>query len=64
MKQYVNTEENIKFTELVSDTGKGFRIYSETLKYLKTKYSVEDLFRIPYNELTNGDIYYIYNPNY
>jgi hypothetical protein len=58
----VNTEEHIKFTELVSDTGKGFRIYSETLKYLKTKYSVEDLFRIPYNELTNGDIYYIYNP--
>ena len=59
---HVNTEEHIKFTELVSDTGKGFRIYSETLKYLKTKYSVEDLFRIPYNELTNGDIYYIYNP--
>ena len=58
----VNSEEHIKFTELVSDTAKDFRIYSETLKYLKTKYSVEDLFKIPYNELTNGDIYYIYNP--
>lgn len=37
----------------------GFSIYNETLKYLNVVNSIFDLKKIPYGDLTNGDVYYV-----
>ena len=49
------------FSELRS--GGGFKIYSETLKYIKVKENINELLRTSYTELNEGDIYYINDPS-
>ena len=39
-----------------------FKIYSETLKYIKIKDNIQDLLRTDYSTLNEGDIYYIERP--
>lgn len=39
-----------------------FKIYSETLKYIKTKNTIQDLLKISYEDINVGDIYYINSP--
>lgn len=57
---HINNEESKLYTIL--NGGETFKIYSETLKYLKFKNKVFDLLTIPYRELTDGDIYFINTP--
>jgi hypothetical protein len=57
---HIDNEQTIQYTTL--NGGDTFKIYSETLKYLKTKNNVSDLLRIPYKDLNEGDIYYINTP--
>lgn len=58
----INITQSVKqhFSELRSTSD--FKIYSETLKYIKVKANLQDLFRTPYSELNEGDIYYINTP--
>lgn len=54
------TTEAQHFSELRST--EDFKIYSETLKYIKVKENVQELLRTDYTELIEGDVYYINSP--
>lgn len=56
----VNNSITKHYNELRSS--ENFKIYSETLKYLQTKNTVQDLLLTDYDDLNNGDIYYVMRP--
>ena len=53
----ITQSEKQHFKELRSKDD--FRIYSETLKYIKVKENIPDLLKTDYSSLNNGDIYYV-----
>ena len=55
----ITQSEKQHFKELRSEDD--FRIYSETLKYIKVKENIPDLLKTEYSSLNNGDIYYVNN---
>lgn len=59
-KIHVSPSITKEFKEL--RTTDDFKIYSETLKYIKIKDSIQDLLRTGYSTLNEGDIYYIERP--
>jgi hypothetical protein len=57
---HVNLTETKHFSELRSTDD--FKIYSETLKYIKVKDYLTDLYKINYSDLVENDIYYVNYP--
>lgn len=56
-KIQIDSQNQGEFSEIRST--KTFNIYSETIKYIKTKDTVNDMLRTDYSDLNNGDVYYI-----
>ena len=59
-KKYINEGILAQGIDSIISDGK-FTIYDETQKYLNVVRDINELFAVPYGQLQNGDIYYVYD---
>lgn len=59
-KKYINEGILAQGINSIISDGK-FTIYDETHKYLNVVRDINELFAVPYGQLQNGDIYYVYD---